>query len=268
MRDFIYSRATDVADAAKRLAGDSEAKLLAGGMTLLPTLKNRLAAPSALIDLGKIAALRGIAREDDSLVIRAMTTHAEVAASEVVRQAIPALANLAGMIGDPAVRHCGTIGGSIANADPAADYPAAVVGLNAMVQTSRRKIAADDFFTGMFETTLEPDEIVTAVHFALPDRAHYMKFRHPASGYAVVGVMIAQFGKDVRVAVTGAAASVFRVPAMEAALAKSFTPQAIADITVPADDMQGDIHCSAEYRAHLVTVYARRAVEALVAKGV
>ena len=265
MHNFNYHRASDVAGAAALLNDADDGKLLAGGMTLLPTLKNRLAAPSDLIDLANVGDLKGIAIEGDEVVIRAMTQHAVVAASPEVQAAIPALATLAGGIGDPAVRHRGTIGGSLANNDPAADYPAGVVGLNATVVTNQRSIAADDFFLGLFETALRPGEIITSVRFRKPTRAHYLKFRHPASGYAVVGVMVAQYASGTRVAVTGAGPSVFRVSAMEAALDKSFTPGAIADIAVSADQLMGDIHCSAEYRAHLVKVYARRAVEALTA---
>ena len=264
MHNFNYHRAKDVADAAGKLAGAEDPKLLAGGMTLLPTLKNRLAAPTDLIDLAQIEGLKGIAVEGKEVVIRAMTPHAVVAASADVQKAIPALASLAGNIGDPAVRHRGTIGGSVANADPAADYPAGVVGLDAVVETNQRKIAADDFFTGLFDTALEPGEIITAVRFKVPDRAHYLKFRHPASGYAVVGVMVAQYGSKVRVAVTGAAGSVFRVTEMEKALEAKFAPESVASLKVSPADLLSDIHCSAEYRAHLVSVYARRAVEAMV----
>lgn len=265
MHNFIYHRAADLADAAAKLAAAEDPKLVAGGMTLLPTLKQRLAAPTDLIDLADVPGLRGITRADHELVIGAMTCHADVAASVVVRAAIPALATLAEAIGDPAVRHRGTIGGSTANADPAADYPAGIVGLDATVETIQRKIAADAFFTGLFETALEPGEIITAVRFKIPDRAAYLKFRHPASGYAVVGVMVARFGPDVRVAVTGAGPSVFRVGEMEAALQRQFSPDAIAAIKVPATSLLGDIHCSAEYRAHLVSVLAKRAVGAIAA---
>jgi carbon-monoxide dehydrogenase medium subunit len=263
MHNFNYHRAADLDEAIAKLAAGEDPKLVAGGMTLLPTLKQRLAAPTDLIDLADVPGLKGITRGGRELVIGAMTCHADVAASDVVRSAIPALSTLAGGIGDPAVRHRGTIGGSVANADPAADYPAGLVGLDAVVATTQRRIAADDFFTGLFETALEPGEIITAVHFKIPDSAAYLKFRHPASGYAVVGVMVARFGQDVRVAVTGAGPSVFRVAAMEEALQRRFAPEAIADIKVPASSLLGDIHCSAEYRAHLVSVHARRAVAAL-----
>ncbi len=229
-------------------------------MTLIPTMKQRLAQPSDLIDLGAVAELSGIRREGDELVIGATTTHAEVAASEEVRSAIPALAELADHIGDPAVRARGTIGGSIANADPAADYPAAVVGLGATVQTNARSIAADDFFTGLFETALDDGELVTAVRFPIPSRAAYAKFPNPASRYAVVGVMISEGSGGIRVAVTGAGSSVFRVADMEKALADDFSPTAVEGISVPASGLNSDIHASDEYRAHLVTVMAKRAV--------
>jgi len=223
-------------------------------------LKLRLAKPSDLIDLAAITTLRGITDAGDAVVIGAMTRHAEVHRSPLVKQAIPGLAALAGMIGDPAVRNRGTIGGSISNNDPAADYPAALVGLGATVHTTKREIAADDFFTGIFETALEPTEIVTAVRVPKPQASCYQKFRNPASRYAIVGVFVARTGGGVRVAVTGAGPCVFRVREMEAALAKSFTPDAIKDIAIPDDGLNSDIHASAEYRAHLVGVMARRAV--------
>ena len=263
MHNFNYHRAKDVADAAALLSQGEDPKLLAGGMTLLPTLKNRLAAPTDLIDLAKINDLRGITVSASDVVVKAMTQHAVVAGSDEIKKTLPALAQLASNIGDPAVRHRGTIGGSVANADPAADYPAAVVGLDATIETNQRKIAADDFFVSLFETALEPGEIITQIHFRVPEKAYYMKFRHPASGYAVVGVMVAKYGSNVRVAVTGAGPSVFRHTAAEEALSKSFTPDAVANLSVSATDLLGDIHCSAEYRAHLVKVYTRRAVEAL-----
>jgi carbon-monoxide dehydrogenase medium subunit len=261
MYEFDYHRATSLDDAAGKLS-DADAKLVAGGMTLVPTLKLRLAKPSQLIDLGAIPALKGITEEGDAVVIGAMTRHAEVNRSAVVKRAIPALAAMAGMIGDPAVRNRGTIGGSIANNDPAADYPAAVVALNATVRTNKREIAADSFFTGLFETALGEGEIVTAVRFPKVAQANYQKFKNPASRYAIVGVFVARTPAGVRVAVTGAGACVFRVPAMEAALARSFTADAIKDIAIPDTDLNSDIHASAEYRAHLVNVMARRAVAA------
>jgi carbon-monoxide dehydrogenase medium subunit len=261
MYEFDYHCATSLDDAAGRLS-DADAKLVAGGMTLIPTLKLRLAKPTQLIDLAAISGLKGITEEADAVVIGAMTRHADVNRSEVVRRGIPALAAMAGMIGDPAVRNRGTIGGSIANNDPAADYPAAVVALNATVRTNQREIAADQFFTGMFETALDPGEIVTAVRFPKVAQANYQKFRNPASRYAIVGVFVAKTPAGVRVAVTGAGPCVFRVPAMEAALAGNFTADAIRDIQIPQDGLNSDIHASAEYRAHLVNVMARRAVAA------
>ncbi len=265
MYDFKFQRPTSLDAATKAVAAADDGKFLAGGMTLIPTMKQRLAQPSDLVDIGAIAELSGIRREGDELVIGATTTHAEVAASEEVRSAIPALAELANHIGDPAVRARGTIGGSIANADPAADYPAAVVGLGATVQTNIRSVAADDFFTGLFETALDDDELVTAVRFPIPARAGYAKFPNPASRYAVVGVLVAEGPGGTRVAVTGAGASVFRVADMEKALAGDFSPQAVAGISVPASGLNSDIHASDEYRAHLVTVMAKRAVAAATA---
>jgi len=262
MYEFEYSRAASLEDAASKIGADEEAKLVAGGMTLLPTLKLRLAKPSQLIDLSAIPSLKGISEEGDAIVIGAMTRHADVNRSDVVRRGIPALAAMAGLIGDPAVRNRGTIGGSIANNDPAADYPGAVVALNATVRTNKREIAADQFFTGLFETALEPGELVTAVRFSKVAQANYQKFRNPASRYAIVGVFVAKTASGVRVAVTGAGACVFRVAAMETALAGNFSPDAIKDIQIPQDGLNSDIHASAEYRAHLVNVMARRAVQA------
>jgi len=260
MYDFQYQRPASVADAVKAIASDGDAKLVAGGMTLIPTLKQRLAKPTSLIDLGKIAELRGIKRDGNAIVIGAMTKHVEVANSAEVKGAIPALADLASMIGDPAVRNRGTIGGSISNNDPAADYPSALVALGATVITNKRKITADDFFKGMFETALAGDEIVTAVSFPIPEKAAYMKFRNPASRYAIVGTFVAKTGGNVRVGVTGAAPSVFRWKDAEAALGKSWAADALKNLTVKADGLNTDIHASSEYRAHLVGVMARRAV--------
>lgn len=262
MYDFIYHRPKSLDEAAKLIAGKDEAKLVAGGMTLIPTLKQRLARPSDLVDLAALDGLKGIKREGNAIVVGAMTPHAEVSRSAEVRKAIPALAQLAGHIGDPAVRNRGTIGGSIANADPAADYPAGVVGLGATVVTNKRKIAADEFFKGLFETALEPGEIVTAVSFPIPEKAAYSKFPNPASRYAIVGVFVAKTGGQVRVAVTGAGPSVFRLKDAESALAKNFSSAALDGLKVKADSLNSDIHASAEYRAHLVTVMAKRAVQA------
>jgi aerobic carbon-monoxide dehydrogenase medium subunit len=262
MYEFTYHKPASLDEITKLLGASEDAKLVAGGMTLIPTLKQRLARPSDLVDLAAIASLRGVTDAGDALVIGAMTRHGEVHNSPVVKQAIPALAAMAGMIGDPAVRNRGTIGGSISNNDPAADYPAALVALGATVHTTSREVPAEDFFTGMFETVLEPTEIVTSVRFPKPQAANYQKFRNPASRYAIVGVFVARTGGGVKVAVTGAGPSVFRVPEMEAALAKSFTADAIKDIAIPDDGLNSDIHASAEYRAHLVGVMARRAVAA------
>lgn len=264
MYDFQYHRATSLADAAKLLqaAGD-DGKLMAGGQTLIPTLKQRLAQPSAVIDLGGIKELVGIKVEGGNVVIGAMTTHAAVASSKDVAGKIKALAQLAEGIGDRQVRHCGTIGGSLANNDPAADYPAAVLALNATVTTNQRKIAADEFFKGIFETALKPGEIITQVSFPAPEKAAYMKFPNPASRYAIVGVFVAKTGGGVRVAVTGAGQSgVFRAHKIEEALSKNFSAKAIEGLNPPASALNGDIHASAEYRAHLIGVMARRAVAA------
>lgn len=262
MYEFTYHRPKTLADAAAMLGQSEDAKILGGGQTLLPTLKQRLARPTELIDLSQIPELRGIREEGDGLTIGAFTRHAEVAHSDVVRRVIPALADLAEGIGDRQVRNMGTLGGSICNADPSADYPAAVVALKATVKTDRREIAGDGFFTGMFETALEPGEIVTSVRFQKPDKAAYAKFRNPASRYAIVGVLVARFGNEVRVAVTGAGPSVFRATDMEAALAQDFRAEALNGVSVRADSLNADIHASADYRAHLVTVMAKRAVEA------
>ena len=263
MHNFTYQKASSVADAAIAVAKAKDGVLLAGGMTLLPVLKMRLAQPSDIVDLVGIDALISINRNGDSIDIGAMTTHATVAASDVVQQAIPALASLAGGIGDPQVRNRGTIGGSVANADPAADYPAAVVGLGATVHTNNRSIAADDFFTGMFETALDENEVIIRISFPIPKKAAYQKFPNPASRYAIVGVMIADTANGPRVAVTGAAPCVYRATDMEIALASNFSTDAIAAVNVSAEEMNGDIHASAEYRAHLVTVMAKRAIASM-----
>lgn len=262
MYNFNYHQAKSVNDAAKLVTAASEGKLMAGGMTLLPTLKLRLAKPSDVVDLGKIADLKGIKKDGNAIVIGAMTRHADVANSDIVKSAIPALAHLASHIGDPAVRNRGTIGGSVANNDPAADYPSAVLALGATVITNKRKIAADDFFKGMFETALADGEILTAVSFPVPEKAAYMKFPNPASRYAIVGVFVAKTGANARVAVTGAGSVVFRQKDMEAALAKNFSADAIKNVAQKQDGLNSDIHASAEYRAHLVGVMARRAVTA------
>jgi carbon-monoxide dehydrogenase medium subunit len=265
MYTFNYHKAGSVSDAASRLAGNPDAKLLAGGQTLIASMKLRLTSPPDLVDLRDVAELRGIKADGNAITVGAMTRHAEVAESKDVQRAIPALARLAAGIGDRMVRNMGTLGGSIANADPAADYPAAVVGLNASVSTDKRKIAADDFFTGMFETALQPGEIITSVSFPVAKRAAYMKFKNPASRYAMVGVLVADTGGGVRVAVTGAGPSVFRVAEMERALSGKFAPDALNGIKVSASGLNSDLHASAEYRAHLITVMAKRAVEQALA---
>jgi carbon-monoxide dehydrogenase medium subunit len=262
MYAFEYHRPNTLSGALADLE-KADAKALAGGMTLIPTMKQRLAAPSALIDLKSVPELIHLARDGDNLVVGAMTRHAEVARSSVVRAAIPALATLAGEIGDPHVRNRGTIGGSLANNDPAADYPAAVLALGATVVTSKRRIAADDYFTGLFETALEPGELITQVSFPIPQKAAYMKFANPASRYALVGVFVAKTAGGVRVAVTGAGENgVFRANEMETALNANFSASALDGVSVPASSLNSDIHADAEYRAHLIGVMARRAVAA------
>ena len=258
MYAFTIERPASAADAAKLAAAG--ARPLAGGQTLLASMKLRLADPGQLVDLGGIADLAGIKREGDTIVIGAMTRHLAVANSAEVQAAIPALADLASHIGDRQVRAMGTLGGSVANNDPAACYPSAVLGLGATVQTNQRQIAADDFFTGMFSTALEEGELITAISFPIPKRAAYMKFKQPASRFAMVGVFVAQTDTGVRVAVTGAASCVFRHAALEAALSKSFTPEAAAGVKIDATDLNADIHASAAYRANLISVQTQRAV--------
>ena len=263
MYDFTYQSPKTLAEAVAAIGRAEDGKLLAGGMTLIPTLKQRLAQPSDLIDLAKLPELKGISRTGGGITIGAMTTHAEVAASPEIKAAIPALADLAGNIGDAQVRHRGTIGGSVCNNDPAADYPSALVALGAIVRTDQRELAAEAFFTGMFETALEPGEIVISITFPIPDKAAYSKFPNPASRYAVVGVFVSKTGSAVRVAVTGAGPAVFRASAFEQALERTFSADAVAGLSLPADDLNADIHASAEYRAHLVTVMAKRAVASI-----
>ena len=260
MYSFNYQKVKSVADAAALLANDADARPLAGGQSLVAAMKLRLSKPSNVLDLGSIADLRGIKVEGNAVVIGAMTKHAEVASSAEVKKGIPALASLAAGIGDRMVRNMGTMGGSVANNDPAADYPAGVVALNATIITNKRKIEADKFFKGMYETALEQGELITAISFPVPKRAAYMKFKNPASRYAIVGVFVADFGNAVRVAVTGAAAGVFRVADMEKALGAKFAPESVASITVPDTDLNSDMHAKADYRAHLITVMAKRAV--------
>ena len=256
-----YHRAASVSEASSLFAGGAEAKYVSGGMTLIPTMKQRLAAPGDLVDLRHVPDMKGIAVDGRRVRIGATTTHAEVAASAVLKSACPAICQLAGMIGDPHVRHMGTIGGSVANNDPAADYPAAMLALAATIVTNRREIAADDYFTGLFETALEEGEIVTALAFDAPDKAGYAKFRNPASRYAMAGVFVTKNAGTVRVAVTGAGSDgVFRQADMEAALAANWSADSLSGVTVDSAGLISDLHGDAEYRANLVKVMAKRAV--------
>ncbi len=270
MYAFDYEKAKGLGQAGAGLAADPEAKLLAGGMTLLPSMKHRLAAPSRLIDVSALAEMRGITSTATStnvgatLTIGAAMRHCEVADSEEVHKSIPALAELAGLIGDPQVRARGTLGGSVANSDPAADYPAAVVGLNAVVVTDRREIAADDFFLGMFATALAADEILVAVRFQVPKRAAYAKFAQMATGYAMTGVMVADYGDLVRVGVTGAGPCALRWHEAEKALSANLSESALQGLNYPSDDLTADIHAPAEYRAHLISVMTLQAVRNLL----
>jgi aerobic carbon-monoxide dehydrogenase medium subunit len=267
MYAFTFHRPQTVRQAAGMLTKNEDAKLLAGGQTLLPTMKLRLAGPPQIVDMTLIEGISGIELSGRSLNIGAMTRHYEVNSSAVVQQAAPVIAKLAGMIGDPAVRHRGTIGGSVANNDPNADYPAACLGLGATIITNKRRIKADDFFTGMFSTVLEPTEIITKVSFPIPKKAAYQKFRNQASRFALVGVFVSKRGSEIRVAVTGAGSNgVFRVASFEEALKKRFSPKSLEGMTIPADGMNSDIHGTAEYRAHLVGVLARRAVAEAIGK--
>ena len=264
MYETHYLRASTLDEALAWLSEHEDARPLSGGMTLIPTLKQRLAAPSHLIDLTRIEALRGVSVQGNVLHVGALTTHAQVAASPVVDAAIPALAELANVIADPQVRNRGTMGGSVANNDPAADYPSAVLALGADVITSQRRIAADDYFVDTFETALEPGELVIRFEYPIPLRAAYAKLRQPASGYAVVGVFIAQFADATRVAVTGAGASVFRWFDAEAALAADLSQAALASLRMDADILPDDDNGSASYRAHLIETYTRRALQLLL----
>lgn len=267
MYAFNFERPATVKDAVALLAKNGEAKLLAGGHSLIPVLKLRLANPGMLIDLSKIAELRGVKVAGDTVTIGATTTHQDVSNSKELLAAMPALAAVPASIGDPHVRQAGTIGGSVANNDPNADYPAAVLGLGATIVTSKRKIEADKFFKGMFDTALESDEIITEISFPVTKTANYQKFKHPASGFALVGVFVSKGKSGVRVAVTGAGSNgVFRVKSFEDALTKDFSAKAIESIKVPQDGLNTDIHAGADYRAHLIGVLAKRAVMA-AAKG-
>ncbi|MGD8325542.1 MAG: xanthine dehydrogenase family protein subunit M [Sphingomonadales bacterium] len=265
MYDFTYLRPNSIDEAASVLSQDDEAKLLAGGMTLLPTMKQRLASPSQVLDLSGLKQLNFIRVDGGVVEVGAMTRHADVAASDELKTALPALADLAGHIGDPQVRNRGTLGGSIANNDPSADYPGAVLALDAEVVTNKRSIPADNFFTGLFETALDEDEIITSVRFKRPKRAAYVKFPNPASRYAVVGAFVAESDDGVRVAITGAGPCVFRWSEAEAALGSNMATSALEELEMAADDMNSDLHATAEYRAHLVKVMTKRAVEVITA---
>jgi carbon-monoxide dehydrogenase medium subunit len=265
MQAFAYHRPSSVSEASAAFARAADPRWLAGGMSLLPAMKLRLAMPSDLVDLAGLDDLKGLRVERDRVVLGALTPHAEVARSDAIRAAIPALSALAGGIGDPQVRNRGTIGGSIANNDPAADYPAALLALDATITTNKRDIEAQDFFTGMFETALVPGELVTRISLPIPKQAAYGKFPNPASRYAVVGVFVAVRGGQVRVAVTGAGSCVFRQQDFERALSHRFAADALEGIEVPADGLNEDMHASAGYRAHLVTVMAQRAVGRCIA---
>ncbi|TDJ21881.1 MAG: xanthine dehydrogenase family protein subunit M [Gammaproteobacteria bacterium] len=267
MYRFNYHRPTSLEEAEQRLDAGEDALFLAGGQTLIPTLNLRLASPSDLIDLAGIDGLSGIDVADEMVRVGAMTRHAEVAASADVQASLPVLADLAGQIGDAQVRNRGTLGGSVANSDPAADYPAAVVALDATVHTTRRTIPGAEFFLSLFETALQPGEIITAVEFRVPKRAAYQKFPNPASRYAVVGVLVAEFDDGVRVGITGAAACAYRSDDLETALNASLAPDAVDAVDIDYDRFNSDLHASAEYRANLVRVMARRAVEALLREG-
>jgi carbon-monoxide dehydrogenase medium subunit len=261
MQAFAHHQPASVAEAA-RAAAQTDAKLIAGGQSLLGSMRLGLAAPASLVDLGALSELKGICIDGDRLVIGAMTTHATVAASAEVARAIPALAALAGNIGDRQVRNRGTIGGSLANNDPAACYPAAVLGLGATVHTDRRHIAADDFFQGVYTTALEDDEVITSVSFPIPARAGWEKFKQPASRFSIIGVFVSQGASGVRVAVTGGGSGVFRAGGIEAALAADWSAASAAAQTVSPTELNSDLHGSAEYRAALIPVIAGRAVAA------
>src|SRR3954465_734973 len=262
MHAFEYHRPSTTKDALALGMQKPEGRYLAGGQSLVQAMKLRLSSPSDLIDLGAIGDLKALSADSGSVSIGAMVRHAEVAASPAVQKAIPALAQLAGIIGDRQVRHMGTIGGALANSDPAADYPAAVLGLGATITTNKRKIEADKFFKGLYETALEGSELITSVSFPAPKRAAYMKFKNPASRFAIVGVFVADFGGKVRVGVTGAGPSAFRQSEMEKALSAKFAPESVANMKLKAEGLNNDLHASPEYRAHLITVMAKRAVEA------
>lgn len=260
MYKFEYHQPSSLEEADKIFSDADDPQYMAGGQTILPVMKQRLAMPSDIIDIGRIPELKGISVEGDTLTIGALTHHSEVANSAEVAQSIPALARLASHIGDPAVRNRGTLGGSVANNDPAADYPAALLALGATIHTVSREIAAEDFFTAMFETALDEGEMIVKVSFPVPQSAAYEKFPNPASRYATVGVFVARTGTGVRVAVTGAGPCVYRAPDLEAALDGDFSPSVLEAVTISADGLNTDLHASADYRANLIGVMAKRAV--------
>lgn len=260
MYKFEFFKPVDLHEAERLVATNAEYKFLAGGMSLVPSLKMRLSKVAGLVDLGDIDSLKGIRLEDNNLIIGAMTSHETVASSELVKKAIPALSWLAGGIGDPMVRNRGTIGGSLANADPAADYPAGVLGLKASVITNKREINADDFFVGLYQTALYSEEIITAIRFPIPECAGYVKLRNPASRFAVIAIMVAKTFDGVRVALTGAGSHVYRISEAEAILTKNFSPTALNSFYIPSEELNSDIHASAEYRAHCFKSIASRAI--------
>ncbi len=263
MYEFQYHKASSINEVKEKISSLNDPKIMAGGMTLIPTMKQRLAAPSDIIDLSNINELKGISKEKGFIIIGAMTTHFEVHTSELVKKEIPSLAFLAGLIGDPMVRHRGTIGGSVANSDPSADYPSSVISLGAKIVTDKREIESDEFFIDLFETALDDDEIILSLKFPIPNKSAYMKFPQPASRYALVGVFISDTKEGIRVGITGAGPCAFRSKEIEKALSKNFTESAIENVNIPSENLNSDIHASAEYRAHLVKVMAKRAIKKL-----
>ena len=261
MYEFQYHKPSSIDEVKEIISSLDDPKIMAGGMTLIPTMKQRLAAPSDIIDLSEIKELRGISKKDNNLIIGSMTTHYEVHNSELVNQEIPSLAYLAGLIGDPMVRHRGTIGGSIANSDPSADYPSSVISLGAKIITDKREIDADNFFVDLFETALEENELILSISFPIPKKSAYEKFPQPASRYALVGVFVSDTDKGIRVGVTGAGPCAFRVPEMEKELTNNFSEESIKNVNLNIDVLNSDIHASSEYRAHLVKVMAKRAIK-------
>ncbi|MFT7652017.1 MAG: carbon-monoxide dehydrogenase medium subunit [Candidatus Azotimanducaceae bacterium] len=266
MYRFNYHKPSNVAEAVALFQAADDPMYLSGGMTLIPTMKQRLAAPTDLIDLSQLGELAGVEVSDTEITVGAFTRHNDVANSKEIGAKLPVLAKLAGLIGDNQVRNRGTLGGSVANSDPAADYPAAIVGLGATVTTQKRDIGADDFFQDLFETALKPGEIITRISFPIPIRAAYRKFPNPASRYAVVGVMVAEFESGFRVGVTGAGPCAFRASGIEEVLADNLAPSAVDSVEVPEAGFNSDLHASAEYRAHLVKVMAKRAIQDLLAQ--